>query len=44
LIDVIGMGLSSRPLDFDRFTFNELQCIEYFIDYFEKWRVKMDNI
>ena len=35
------MGSSSRPLDFHRHRFNEYFCIDYFTEYFEKWRIKM---
>lgn len=38
------MGSSSRPLDFNRHTFNENQCIDYFVEYFEKWRIQMGDL
>ena len=39
MTDIIGMGSSSRPLDFDYKSFDEHQCLDYFNDYFEKWRI-----
>ena len=38
------MGSSSRPLDFIHNEFNEFECENYFNDYFEKWRVEMDDL
>ena len=37
-IDIIGMGGSSRPSDFS-VKFSPKECIDYFVNYFEKWRV-----
>jgi pimeloyl-ACP methyl ester carboxylesterase len=41
LIDVIGMGASSRPA-FTATCANEAD--EYFIDFFEKWRIAMGGL
>ena len=38
------MGSSSIPLDFKHNEFNEFECENYFNDYFEKWRVYMDDL
>ena len=38
--DIIGMGGSSRPDDFS-LDFTAEQCLNYFIDYFERWRVAL---
>ena len=40
-IDVVGMGGSSRPDNFNLRTFSAQQSIDYFVDYIEQWRVKM---
>ena len=37
-VDHIGMGASSRPENFDPDTISHKACINYFLDYFEKWR------
>ena len=37
-VDIIGMGGSSRPSDFDRVKFNAEDCIDYYVSYLEKWR------
>lgn len=37
-VDIIGMGSSSRPDDFDRENFTPEQAIDYFTGYVEKWR------
>lgn len=36
------MGGSSRATDFS-IDFTPAQCLEYFIEYFEKWRVAMSD-
>ena len=41
VIDVIGMGASSRPENIDK-TFTPEQCRDYLCDYLEKWRLQMD--
>lgn len=41
LIDVIGMGLSSRASDFDMSIGGYEACLEYMIGYIEKWRLAM---
>ena len=43
-VDIIGMGGSSRPSDFDRIKFNAEDCIEYFVSYLEKWRKKIGDL
>ena len=40
-IDLIGMGGSSRPLNFHQKTMTPEQAIQYFVDYIEKWRATM---
>ena len=47
LVDIIGMGSSSRPDNFkhdynDRFTPEEAN--DYFVEYFEKWRKAMNSL
>ena len=44
LIDVVGMGGSSRPKDFKEHKFSVAESIQYFNDYFEKWRIEMGNL
>ena len=41
MFDLPGMGGSSRPDNFDT-NFKPLQVIDYFVEYIEKWRVKME--
>ena len=43
MIDLIGMGGSSRPENFDKSS-SAQASIDYFTDYIEKWRVKMNNL
>jgi pimeloyl-ACP methyl ester carboxylesterase len=43
MIDMIGMGGSSRPENFDKCT-KPQQCIDYFLNYMEKWRIAMGNL
>lgn len=38
-IDILGMGSSSRPKDFNHNSMNEDQCTEYFNESIEKWRI-----
>ena len=38
-IDLLGMGSSSRPKDFDYNNMGEQECSDYFSDSIEKWRV-----
>ena len=40
LIDLIGMGNSSRPTNFS-LEFSAQEAVEYFVDYLETWRCKM---
>jgi len=42
-IDIIGMGSSSRPKDYDWNKFTPEQSNEYFVEYLEKWRESMGN-
>ena len=42
IIDVIGMGCSSRPDDYHRDLFDTERSTEYFVEYLEKWRVAME--
>jgi pimeloyl-ACP methyl ester carboxylesterase len=44
LIDVIGVATSGRPSDYLSQEFTAEQSVQYFIDYFEKWRVEMGNL
>ena len=41
LVDIIGMGGSSRPNDFLQSEFSPDETTNYFINYFEKWRKAM---
>ena len=43
LIDNIGMGGSSRPNDFDE-DCTPQQSVDYFVNFFEKWRCKMKKV
>jgi len=43
MYDIIGMGSSSRPNDFDNNS-GAAKTNEYFLEYFEKWRSKMSNL
>ena len=43
MIDIIGMGGSSRPDNFSRKN-GPQESIDYFINYFEKWRIAMNNL
>lgn len=38
LVDLIGMGGSSRPKNFDQDKFTPQQAVDYFVDYIESWR------
>lgn len=44
LFDIVGMGASSRPDDFDRTKFTPAKVNEYFNEYFEKWRNCMKHV
>jgi len=44
LIDVIGMGASSRPGDYPYKTIDAADSVQYFNSYFEKWRIQMGNL
>ena len=41
LVDVVGMGCSARPTDFDSWAKTPEQVNDYFTQYLEKWRVKI---
>ena len=41
MFDLPGMGGSSKPDNFDT-KMKPKECIEYFVEYIEKWRAKMD--
>jgi len=36
--DLVGMGGSSRPKDFDENKISAEGCVDYFVEYIEKWR------
>ena len=38
LIDIIGMGGSSRAKDFKSEEFTPQDCVDYFVHYLERWR------
>ena len=38
LIDIIGMGSSCRPTNFDHKTITPTEADNYFVDFLEKWR------
>ena len=44
LIDIIGMGGSSRPDNYPAKTITPEESIDYFVNYLENWRVSMDNL
>ena len=44
LVDIIGMGGSSRPENYPYQTISPADSINYFVDYMEKWRIAMDNL
>ncbi len=44
LIDIPGMGGSSRPNDYKHDLFTPKESIEYFNDYLERWRKAMDDL
>ena len=41
LVDIIGQAGSSRPLNYDHENISPEASINYFVDYFEKWRKMM---
>ena len=41
LMDMVGMGASSRPKDYNKKTITPQQSIDYFVEYMELWRVAM---
>jgi pimeloyl-ACP methyl ester carboxylesterase len=43
-LDMPGMGGSSSPTDFKDKTFSPKEVTNYFVEYFEKWRIEMDNL
>jgi len=42
LVDIIGMGGSSRPDDYPCKTITPGESVDYFVEYFERWRKTMD--
>ena len=38
LFDIIGMGASGRPSDFNYQGMSAEQVVDYFVQYFERWR------
>ena len=38
LIDLMGMGDSDHPKDYDSDNFNHQQSVNYFVNYIELWR------
>ena len=44
LVDIIGMGGSSRPDNYEKGEINAKESVEYFINYFEKWRKNFGNL
>ena len=44
MIDLVGMGGSSRPANFDKHMKDPQKAIDYFVDYVEAWRVAMNNL
>ena len=43
LIDLIGMGGSSRPLDYDWANITAQESVDYMAGYIEKWRIASGN-
>ena len=41
LVDIIGMGGSTRVGDFDKETITPQESIDYFVSFLEKWRVNV---
>ena len=41
MIDVIGMGVSSRINDYDKNRFTPEDSTQYFVEKFERWRVEV---
>ena len=44
MIDIVGMGGSSRPKNYKEHEFTPQQSIDYFNNYFEEWRIAMGDI
>lgn len=44
LVDLVGMGGSSRPDDIDIFTIEPAELLEYYLKHLETWRLKMNNL
>jgi len=44
LVDIIGMGGSSRPTDFRSEKLGPQQSIDYFVNYLERWRQQMTKL
>ena len=43
LMDMVGMGGSSRPKDYDKKTISPEASIDYFVEYMELWRIAMSE-
>lgn len=44
MIDILGFGGSSRPIDYDYNNFTAEESINYFVNYMEKWRIAMGDL
>jgi pimeloyl-ACP methyl ester carboxylesterase len=44
LIDIVGMGGSSRPPNFDKNKFTPQQALDYFLNYIEAWRIAIGDL
>lgn len=42
--DLIGMGASSRPKDYQKNKITPQESIDYFVEYFEKWRKSFSRL
>jgi len=44
MVDIVGMGASDRPEDYDCTSITAEETVDYFNDYFERWRKAMGGI
>ena len=44
LIDIIGMGASSRSTTFDKENMNADEADAYFVEFLEKWRIAFGDL
>jgi len=44
LIDIIGMGASSRSTTFDKEKMNADEADTYFVEFLEKWRIAFGDL